>query len=65
MQIDKIVCSENVADKLVSKHSVKCTEAEEVLLINQEFVLQRKVIPKAMMCMLRSDKNERKSYGRK
>ena len=32
MQIDKIVCSENVADKLVSKHSVKCTEAEEVLL---------------------------------
>ena len=57
MQIDKIVCSENVADKLVSKHSVKCTEAEEVLLINQEFVLQRKGTQKAMMCMLLLDKH--------
>ena len=32
MQIDRIVCPEDVADKLESKHNVKCAEAEEVLL---------------------------------
>jgi uncharacterized protein len=32
MQIDSVVCSEDVSDKLESKHNVKCAEAEEVLL---------------------------------
>ena len=32
MQIDRIVCSEEIADKLESKHNVKTIEAEEVLL---------------------------------
>ena len=32
MQIDRIVCPEDIADKLESKHNVTCAEAEEVLL---------------------------------
>ena len=32
MQIDRIVCSEDIAGKLESKHNVKPAEAEEVLL---------------------------------
>ena len=56
MQIDRIVCSEEIADKLESKHNVKCVEAEEVLLNQPPFVLLKRVIRKVTTYMPLLDK---------